>query len=361
MNRKIQIHKLINGYLITLIFSWLTWCFVDLNNYRLLSGTELSNIIFQDFLGTLIESLCLFLFSLLSSKMIVKSLWHHRDNKRYLVGVILLQLILNLIYVIGIALFYRLSYPIERYNFYQVIITDFIVISVLSVTFIVLYFADKNREEENEIQRIKEEAKKKEIIELHTRLDTLAIQANNHFVFNCFSTVAGLIRKDPDSAESFVFALSEMYRYLTSNSRNHIVSVRDELDFVNHYAKVLSCQYSGIQINISQELQSLQAYVPPASVQILIENAVKHNSHGKNHKLSIDINYVNDSIVVSNNILKRNERVTGTHSGLKNLKDRYLLLTNNEPQIENTCILLKVSLPLIYKKDLNYKNTDNRR
>jgi len=146
---------------------------------------------------------------------------------------------------------------------------------------------------------------------------------------------------------------------MTRNGQSHAVPLADELEFVDNYIQMLRIRYSGIEVNISSDLRSVNSYVPPASLQTLIENAVKHNSHGNGHKLVVDLTLEDDVIMVTNKIAQRADDTAGSHSGIDNLRERYALLAGKEIIIENDGNEFRVLLPLVFEEDLKYEGFDN--
>ena len=205
---------------------------------------------------------------------------------------------------------------------------------------------------------IRKRLKEEENILLHSKLKNLSLQTNNHFVFNSFSTLFGLIKTSPEDAEIFLQGLSRIYRYLVSNGAKSIVELKDELSFVNDYARLVQFRYTGISIHIDPLLFSVDGFVCPVSIQGLVENAVKHNRHGKENQLTIDIHQRVNSIVVTNNILPREDQVSSTGSGLTNLKERYSLLTEQEIMIFDDGGRFEVCIPILFYEDLKDESID---
>ena len=112
------------------------------------------------------------------------------------------------------------------------------------------------------------------------RLQALENQLSPHFVFNNFSILADLIEENPQKASAYLMDLSKVYRYTLSHLEHRTVSLREELDFLDRYLTLLKERFGdSIQVNIAPEVHSLQGCLPPAALQMLIENAIKHNEH----------------------------------------------------------------------------------
>lgn len=351
--------RLLLGYLLTLIISWFVWCVVNINNYIVLSGHELWADIGHDFAEGVIETSLIYCFAVLSCELLLNYLLRRIDKKSIVMAGISVHILTNALFVLAIAYVYSLILPFENNLFYHIMIADFFLVELFSSTYIVLKLVDKIQDSERERLNALSESRKKEIVVLQTKLDMLNLQTNNHFIFNSFSTASGLIRHDPKAAESFIKRLALMYRYMTRNGNKHIVPISDELEFVDNYVHLLEGRYYGIEVKVTPQMHSLNAFVPPTAIQSLIENAVKHNGHGPNKTLLINVTSDGESIVVKNNIIERDDVVSGTNTGLNNLKKRYELLVDRDVQVKFDGQEFKVILPLIFEEDLCYESSDN--
>ena len=187
---------------------------------------------------------------------------------------------------------------------------------------------------------------KKQSVE--ARFEALRNQVNPHFLFNSFNTLSSLVHKDADTAARFIDQLSTVYRYLLANQDNRLVPLSQELEFLNAYLYLLKIRFGDnliIQQEIKQESES--NYVAPAALQLLIENAIKHNIVSKKNQLKIDLFSDNGSIVVKNNLQEKNIKESSTQTGLKNISGRYQFLSNSPIQIDKTEAYFSVKLPLI--------------
>ncbi len=246
------------------------------------------------------------------------------------------------------AFVYSFVFPSYHDLFFQILFTDYIDLSVLTTAYLVRFLVNRYRDEaESKLKSEKELAEEKNIL-LQAQLKNLSLQTNNHFIFNCFGTLSGLIKTDPDKAEDFLQKLSELYRYLVINGKKNIVPMKDELSFVKSYLELVQYRYSGISYHIDPALDYQDGGVCPVSIQDLVENAVKHNRHGKDNLLNIDISLKASHIVVINNRLPREDSIPGTRSGLINLKERYSLLTDQKVIIREDPDFFEVRVPILY-------------
>lgn len=163
---------------------------------------------------------------------------------------------------------------------------------------------------------------------LQSQFDVLKQQVNPHFLFNSLNVLTSLIRIEPELAEKFTEHLSKVYRYVLENKDNELVKLSTELDFLDAYLFLLNIRFMDkIRVNINISDQRKEAMVIPLAMQLLIENAIKHNSMSKKSPLVIDI-FVDEQCYLNiiNNLQEREAHMTSTGVGLKNIQNRYLLL-----------------------------------
>jgi len=177
--------------------------------------------------------------------------------------------------------------------------------------------------------------------------ETLKNQINPHFLFNSLNTVSSLISTKPEAAERFISRLSSIYRYILENSQKDKVTLQSELVFINDYFdlhKIRDEEKILLTIN-APDADSFG--ILPISLQILIENAIKHNIATRENPLKISIFIENQQIVVKNNLQKMALQLKSTKIGLKNLAERVRLITGNELIIEETNTDFIVKVPLL--------------
>lgn len=182
---------------------------------------------------------------------------------------------------------------------------------------------------------------------LALQYDTLRNQVNPHFLFNSLNSLSSLISKDPDKAVKFVKELSEIYRYVLDQKNTELVDLKDEIEFLNSYVFLQKIRFAeSLKVNI--DISAKNRKIIPLSLQMLLENAIKHNVVSKDKPLEIDV-YSNPKnyIVVRNNIQKKKVVGTSTNIGLKNIKDRYAYFTNLPLNILETKESFIVEIPTI--------------
>jgi two-component system, LytTR family, sensor kinase len=182
-----------------------------------------------------------------------------------------------------------------------------------------------------------------------TRFEVLKNQVNPHFLFNSLNTINSLIVTDQQAAVTYVNNMSDVYRYVLKSHELNSITLDEELRFINAYAHMLKGRY-GNKMHIDCNIQSLysQYQLPPMALQILVENAVKHNIASNSKPLHIRI-YTsdNDMLVVQNNLQKRADPAPSTGVGLQNLNLRCKYLSNHHLIIQQTETCFTVSVPLM--------------
>lgn len=204
-------------------------------------------------------------------------------------------------------------------------------------------------EARNEKQALELALMKEKEIALQSQLNSLKMQINPHFLFNNFSTLYELIESKADNACDFLSHLSKVYRHIVRNLSVNLIDVRDELKFLDSYIYLMKLRHGdGIAISIDPNLRKSNGKIPPASLQLLVENAIKHNAISPQKPLMISIVLDNDRMEIRN--IKHplvSSPVESTGIGHTNIINRYALLSDNEIQIEDTGHYYSVSLPLL--------------
>ena len=179
------------------------------------------------------------------------------------------------------------------------------------------------------------------------RLQALENQLSPHFVFNNFSILADLIEVDPKRASAYLMNLSKVYRYTLQHLDHSTVSLQEELEFLQRYLALLQQRFDdGIVVEIRPDVTQRQGALPPAALQMLIENSIKHNEHTTARPLHIFVTSDEGHISVSN----RKQPITTAEStlvGLHNIAERYRLLTDQKVIISDTTDEYCVTIPLI--------------
>lgn len=173
-------------------------------------------------------------------------------------------------------------------------------------------------------------------------------QVNPHFLFNTFTSLDGLIQTDPQLASEFVRHLSKVYRYILENRKTDMVSVRTESDFIQHYIRLLKMRYGqAIEISLDISDESSEKKIVMTTLQLLIDNAVKHNIAQSNMPLKIKIRDENGYISIENNKQLRKQIEASNGNGLLQLQQLYGFITDKKINITETDACFKINLPLL--------------
>lgn len=183
---------------------------------------------------------------------------------------------------------------------------------------------------------------------LQSQFEVLRQQVNPHFLFNSLNVLTSLIKLEPDLAEQFTEHLSKVYRYVLENKDNDLVSLQTELDFLDAYIFLLHIRFlDKIEVKVAIPDAKKELLILPLALQLLIENAIKHNSMSKKNPLIIEISVDNKNVLqVENNLQERESHMVSTGVGLKNIEHRYHLLEMPAPQFLKTKTKFVARIPL---------------
>ena len=195
----------------------------------------------------------------------------------------------------------------------------------------------------------KESTKQEIVAKTETaKFESLKNQLDPHFLFNSLNVLTSLIGENPNQAEKFTTKLSKVYRYVLEQRNKDLVSVYEELNFAKTYMQLLSMRFEdAIEFNIPDNISNSELKIVPLSLQLLLENAVKHNVVSSSKPLTVKIYEENNYLIIENNINPKEAIGKSTKVGLQNIADRYGLITEQNVLIENNNKIFKVSLPLL--------------
>ena len=201
-------------------------------------------------------------------------------------------------------------------------------------------------------QQLKKSIQEKEELQrenIKSQLEGLKSKVNPHFLFNSLNTLAYLIPEDADKSVKFVQKLSKVYRYILEMSDEKLIPLQKELDFLNAYVFLLKERFEdNLQVMIDIPKNRLDDKIIPLSLQILFENAIKHNVISSSKPLVIKV-VINEEgkLIVQNNLQKKKQIKDSTKFGLDNIKNRYRFFSNEAVDVIATSTSFIVSLPLI--------------
>jgi two-component system, LytTR family, sensor kinase len=200
----------------------------------------------------------------------------------------------------------------------------------------------------NELRKSVEEAESLKRESLNAQLSALKTQVNPHFLFNNLNTLISIIPEDPDQAVKFVQQLSKVYRHILEVQDEQSIPLKDELDVMRAYAFLLQTRFgNNLDVTIDVPEDKLKKRIVPLSLQILMENAIKHNIVSSEKPLKVNVFAENGRLVVNNNLQKKNQLNESTGIGLDNIRNRCRLLGNGQVEVTESGGNFTVSIPLI--------------
>ncbi|MFD2587006.1 2TM domain-containing protein [Croceitalea marina] len=183
------------------------------------------------------------------------------------------------------------------------------------------------------------------------RFDALKNQLDPHFLFNSLNVLTSLIEEDPHQAQKFTTSLSKVYRYVLEQKNKDLVTVDEELNFARTYVRLLKMRFEdSIVFEIPEASSDPEAKIVPLSLQLLLENAVKHNVVTSSRPLHISVFEENGNLVVKNNLQEKQVVKKSSGVGLQNIRQRYDILTDRKVSIDKKTDEFSVALPMLSKK-----------
>lgn len=337
MKNTIQKHKLLFQHIIG-VFTILMYLFLS---HRFVGYEKGFN-----FLETISATILLWTgFSIIHFHLQKHLSWSKGITKRLIIEIIIVILYSTLI----VLLFYSINIYIRGIKFDPLVLRESIVGTSLISTGVIAVIEAIELFSNWKESIITSNKLEKENIE--AQFLTLKNQINPHFLFNSLNTLANYVQDNP-KANKYIENLSEYLRNSLMLKESDVISIKEELNMVNSYFFLQKARFmENIELDISiPENIKNESYVPPFSLQMLVENAIKHNIISKQKPLKIVI-YTDDNYLTVKNNLQIKETQISTKIGLKNIKDRYKLLTEHETIINQTDTEFIVSVPLL--KHLN--------
>lgn len=221
----------------------------------------------------------------------------------------------------------------------------FIVVAILFVMLLIYLYIKRREKRINNLNALKNQ-------KIHSQLETLRSQINPHFLFNSFNTLVSEIENNPEEAVTYVEIIADFYRSIIQHREKDIIPLEDEIHILKDYVFLQEKRFASgleVKVNINSVIIS-SSYIPPLVLQLLVENATKHNIISKEAPLRIEIKDIsNDCLAVVNNINKKMQPERRSGLGLQNIQKRYELLLRKKIIIENDEKLFTVKIPLIKK------------
>lgn len=317
-------------------------------DYLMKSGAPVHNK-FYDFLASIIITAFVWEGNLrIDHWMNFKFPWVKKPIKR-----ILIHLPISLVYSAFIIYISMLSFnkfvcvlPAETKDAFMIIaiIIGVMVSIILLAIEIGIQFFHQWKTSLIEVEKYKTES-------AQAQLQNLKNQINPHFLFNNMSVLSSLVYKDQDKAVDFINQLSKVYRYLLDNKDSELVTLEDELKFIRSYTYLLQIRFdTSIKFIIDIEEIALKKLLPPMALQILVENAIKHNEISSEFPLTVEIKTNENTMEVKNNLQLRLDNEESSKTGLKNIRDRYHYFTTTQIEIIKDSNSYTVIIPLLNSK-----------
>lgn len=246
-----------------------------------------------------------------------------------------------LVFMFQVAVSFTSFYPgIPKANIYLGLAIGLVFVSVFASSLLLMRLTEKWIFSQKEMDRLKQE-------KLKMDYNSLQDQLNPHFLFNNLSALKSLIIYDQDRAVTFTENFTDVYRYVLQSKDKMVIRMEEELAFIEAYIKLHKVRLgAGLLTKLNVDHSYDEREIAPLTLQLLIENAIKHNITSKDQPLSIHVFIEDNYLVVENNNQKK-ESSYSTNTGLSNLKKRYEMLTEREIIIFEDKDLFRVSIPLL--------------
>lgn len=266
--------------------------------------------------------------------------WHTAGTKRLLAGVVgMIGYTLAAVYFL--AFFYRFVFNFDVGSGIGGTLLSTIIITVV----ISMFMTGRSFLVHWKQAAVDAEASKRETI--NARYESLKSQVNPHFLFNSLNALTSLVYENQDKAAKFIKQLSEVYRYVLDTRGKEVVPLQDELKFLNSYLFLQQIRF-GDKLKVNVRLSGINTVVAPLALQMLLENAIKHNVISEEVPLHIDIYSEDSFIIVENSLQKKNILEEDSHRlGLENIRRRYEFLSKVRVEVTNSGVSFAVRLPFI--------------
>jgi len=269
--------------------------------------------------------------------------WEYNSFARFILEsciALFVGICVGLIVTLLSDLIFGYDQPLAEVLLYNAIITAVINFILVSIAETVQQY------KKHQASLIQAEKLKRENTDM--RFQALKQQLDPHFLFNSLNVLAHLVQKEPEKAQHFIEQFSTVYRYVLEVVDSPIVSVEKEIEFIKSYLYLQSIRFGdNIKIKIDIEKDAYNKYIPPLSIQILLENAFKHNVIKKDLPLNLNIYTEQNRLYVINSYQPKKRNMFSRQMGLENLVNRYKLIYDRVPEIEKTKNEFKANIPLI--------------
>ncbi len=274
--------------------------------------------------------------------------WDENPKKRALISVVAIVVYSVVAYIIVAALLALFWYDITIKEAYEIGVKGiWIAVKISSgfaLAFATITFFVNWRKSELKMERLEKEL-------ANYRYSTLKNQVNPHFLFNSLNVLTDLVHEDADLSEKYIQQLSKIYRYILESANHRIVPLSEEVTFIESYTFLLKIRF-GEKLKINMDVDALKKeYIVPVAIQMLVENAVKHNQITRDSPMEINIFKKDHRIFVQNRYQPKVKRKYSTGTGLLNLEQQFKELSNEAMEISQKNDFFTVSVPLLEKQN----------
>jgi two-component system LytT family sensor kinase len=218
---------------------------------------------------------------------------------------------------------------------------SFLIIALVSLLYESVFLYDRWKLSILETEKLRRE-------NVESQLEGLKNQVNPHFLFNSLNTLAYIIPENPEQGVKFVQKLSKVYRYILEISDQKLIKLEEELNFLQAYNFLLKERFGeNLEIRIEVPEEYRRQKIVPLSLQILFENAIKHNIISSEQPLLIELDIEGGKVCVKNNLQRKTQVMHSTGMGLQNIKNRYAYFTEEEVLVSTADAHFSVCLPLV--------------
>ncbi|WP_111707487.1 2TM domain-containing protein [Lutibacter citreus] len=284
--------------------------------------------------------------------------WKENHKKRLVIGALgsICLTMVALVLLRFVTLVVILGNPIDRFindeNAYTYYLFGLTITIAASFIFHTIYFYKALTETKVKEQQI--------VAKTETaKYESLKSQIDPHFLFNSLNVLTSLIGENPKLAEKFTTKLSKVYRYVLEQKSKDLIDLDEELLFAKTYMELLKMRFEDAVIfDIPEKASNSELKIIPLSLQLLLENTIKHNVVSEENPLTVKIIEENGYLIVTNNYSPKTVLEKGTRVGLKNIVDRYDLITLKKVFVEKTGETFTVKLPLLTQKTKTMKTSN---
>ncbi len=334
--------------------------FIVDQSFRFVSGMtiEINALFFKSIFLYILYSIPLSLVNSLFFDYLDKIDWKNRNKYRFLIG-ISGSVIVTLMTIFFIRVFHRTVIDqVSFETFFQTERLQFYFIALFITLIISLFFHAFHFYKELQKNKLKEQ----KIIAgtASAQFESLKNQIDPHFLFNSLNVLTSLIEEHPENAQRFTTSLSKIYRYVLDQKDKELVSLEEELAFAKTYIQLLQMRFeNSLFIDLPETVSNPEAKVVPLSLQLLLENTIKHNVVSDLKPLHIRIFEEENYLVIENDLQRKEVLKTRKGVGLQNIINRYGIITNRKVEILDNEQIFKVKLPILTKQFTVMETTKN--